>query len=134
MKSNQEPSVSIEINDVEMQFDQPDPIQMQEQVTTLPATAFAAAAEHKKPSEPVITCSNSVAEDEIERKPNTLMQIIDDVVSQRLLYLQSCSNNVENREHKPTLKQFNQLFEKEMLACEHQESHYKGYDFFEGKI
>jgi hypothetical protein len=30
--------------------------------------------------EPVLTCSNSVAEDEAERRPNTLMQIIDDVV------------------------------------------------------
>jgi len=45
------------------------------------SSSLAQQKESRKVGEPVLTCSNSVAEDEAERRPNTLMQIIDDVVS-----------------------------------------------------
>lgn len=71
MKTNLERSVGVEIAYLD---DQP-------QRPRQNSSSLAQQKEPRKASEVVITCSNSVAEDEAERRPNTLMQIIDDVVS-----------------------------------------------------
>ena len=71
MKTNLERSVGVEIVYLD---DQP-------QRPRQNSSSLTQQKEPRKASEVVITCSNSVAEDEAERRPNTLMQIIDDVVS-----------------------------------------------------
>ena len=71
MKTNLERSVGVEIPYLD---DEP-------QRPRQNSSSLAQQKEARKAGEVVITCSNSVAEDEAERRPNTLMQIIDDVVS-----------------------------------------------------
>lgn len=57
--------------------------------------------------------SNSVAEEE-QRPIHPLLQVIDDVVGQRIQALHTAEQH-----RKPTIKHFIQRFEEQMIATEH---------------